>query len=192
MAYWADILATFDYRIAEHYAAQAALDAISELFSLMGLLSLAFIFLRTAIALLYDLSGGAKPGLARIVNLAGGAGLAVLIILAIIVWAVFVWYLDRIGQEDVSSPELQNAFYAFEKIAVAYEWIYFAFATIYLPIVFLQVLGGHRTDKVRDPLSCGKGHYSQASDCYASLYICDPSCGYPSRYRSCWGLSRNP
>ena len=48
------------------------------------------------------------------------------------------------------SPEydrLTEAYLTETKVAIAYEWVYFIFATIFLPIVFLQTLG-RRTDRI--------------------------------------------
>ena len=70
-----------------------ALGILSELFQLILLLSLAFVFFRTAIALLYGMSRNQKLGLNRTIELAGAVGFILLIIFAVVVWALYIWYL---------------------------------------------------------------------------------------------------
>lgn len=134
------------------YKSEAALDVIAMFFALVALLSIAALIFRTAISLLYNMSNDQKVGLARIVELAGFTGLAALVILAVVVWCIYVWYsantVKFYNAIYYSEHQVETPFYTYEKISVAYEWIYFAFASIFLPIAFLQVLG-RRTDRVR-------------------------------------------
>ena len=69
---------------------------MSSLFALSGLLATAFIFFRTAIAMLYGMSKGRKLGLTRVVELASAVGFALIVIFAVVVWSLFIWYNVRL------------------------------------------------------------------------------------------------
>ncbi|KAL9080363.1 MAG: hypothetical protein Q9159_007616 [Coniocarpon cinnabarinum] len=144
----------------------SATGAISLAFSLITLLASALVFFRTAIALLYGMSKGRKVGLTRVVELNASIAFVLLVILAVVVWAMDVWYyvelnkwftyLTNMTEEELAETDpysgkdfeaANHALLTQLKLSIAYEWIYVLFVTIFLPIVFLQVMG-RRTDRV--------------------------------------------